>query len=297
MLRPVWSNAIWQSSRLFRKPADSRTGLEITCDLSRQQPEMSENPASESNVDGTQAIRRAAAILRRIGQGDGRGVGLSAITDAVKLPRSTTHRILKCLVDEGLVRHDTDLRRYTVGRFAYELGLQVTPEILEIGRWRVAVDRVAQRTGVTSYLMGRSGIEATCLLKTDGNAVIRVIPVEVGQRRLLGVGAGSTALLAALDPRIADDIIQSIAPLYKNYSSLTEDQVRRLVDETRTSGFAVSRGNVVRDVIGIGMAIPTENGSPTLALSIASLASQTDEDAIDRWKRVIKFEVDAVLNT
>lgn len=255
----------------------------------------SEAPGSEANVDGTQAIRRAAAILRRIGQGDPQGIGLSAINETVKLPRSTTHRILKCLVEEGLVRHDTERRRYMIGRLAYELSLAVTSDTLGIGRWRVAVDRVAQRTGVTSYLLSRSGIEATCLLKTDGNSVIRVIPVEVGQRRLLGVGAGSTALLAALDEATRERVIQTIAPLLPNYSSLSEAMVRKMVEETRETGFAVSRSNVVRDAIGIGMAIPAPEGSPTLALSIAALASQADDSVVSRWKQIIRSEIEAVL--
>ncbi len=61
-----------------------------------------------ANTDGTQAIRRAAAILRRIGQANSRGVGPSTIAEALDLPRSTTHRILKCLVEEGLAHHDMD---------------------------------------------------------------------------------------------------------------------------------------------------------------------------------------------
>ncbi|WP_293865133.1 helix-turn-helix domain-containing protein [uncultured Alsobacter sp.] len=256
-----------------------------------------ENEAPEGNTDGTQAIRRAAAILRRIGQGDPQGVGLSAITDTVKLPRSTAHRILKCLVEEDLVRHDAERRRYMVGRLTYELSLAVTPDTLDIGRWRVAVDRVAQRTGVTSYLLGRSGIEATCLLKTDGSAVIRVIPVEIGQRRLLGVGAGSTALLAALDPETTERIIRTIAPHLEGHANLNEATVRRLVAETRATGFTVSRSNVVREAIGIGMAIPAKAGHPTLALSIAGLASQADDTVVDRWKQIIREEIEAVLQT
>ena len=243
-----------------------------------------------------QSIRRAAVILRRIGQGDSSGVSLSEITETVRLPRSTTHRILKCLAEEGFVRHDQERRRYTIGRLTYELSLAVTSDTLGSGRWRTAVDRVAQRTGVTCYLLGRSGVEAVCLLKTDGNSVIRVIPVEVGQRRPLGVGAGSTALLAALDTSTCESIIQTVAPHLPSYGSLREASLRELVQEARTTGFVVSRGNVVRDVIGIGMAIPSASGDPTLALSIAGLASQADDALVSRWKSIIKAEIETVLN-
>ncbi|MBX3529092.1 MAG: helix-turn-helix domain-containing protein [Rhizobiaceae bacterium] len=248
----------------------------------------------QANTDGTQAIRRAAAILRRLGKGGTQGVGLADITQALQLPRSTTHRILKCLVDEGLVRHDTERRRYFAGHLTYELGLTVTGTAIEIAKWRVAVDRVSQRTGVTAYLMSRSGVEATCVLKTEGNSVIRVIPVEVGQRRFLGIGAGATALLAALDQETRERIIRTVAPFLPNYSSLTENKVRDLVHETIKLGYTLSRGNVVRDVIGIGMAIPNGEAAPYLALSIAGLASQGEERGISSWVQILKQEIAAV---
>ncbi|MBZ6078471.1 IclR family transcriptional regulator [Microvirga puerhi] len=251
---------------------------------------------TDDNIDGTQAIRRAAAILRRIGQGGSNGVKLGAITEALQLPRSTTHRILKCLVEEGLVRHEQDKRRYVVGRLTYELGLTVTHDTLEIAQWRIAIDRVAKRTGATSYLMGRSGIEATCLLKTEGSAMIRVIPVEVGQCRPLGVGAGSAALLAALDADTSEQVIQTIAPLLQSYPNLSQEAIRRIVTEARSTGFAVSKSNVVKDVIGIGMAIPMTEGTTYLALSIAALASQADHQTIENWKQIIREEIHAVLH-
>ena len=248
----------------------------------------------EPNIDGTQAIRRAAAVLRCVGQSDSRGSGLAAIAQALRLPRSTTHRILKCLVEEGLLKHEQDKRRYVIGRLTYELGLAVTDEALDVAQWRGAVDNVARRTGVTAYLMSRSGIEATCVLKTEGYAVIRVIPVEVGQRRFLGVGAGSTALLAALDQDTSERIIRTIAPLLGGYPGLNENVIRRIVAEARKTGFAISRSNVVKDVVGIGMAIPNAEGTPFLALSIAALASQTDSRKLDDWKRIIREEIEAL---
>ena len=249
----------------------------------------------EGNTDGTQAIRRAAAILRRLGKGGTQGVGLAEITQALQLPRSTTHRILKCLVEEGLVRHDTDRRRYFAGHLTYELGLTVTGTAIEIAKWRLAVDRVSHRTGVTAYLMSRSGVEATCVLKTEGNAVIRVIPVEIGQRRFLGIGAGATALLAALDTETRERVIRTVAPHLPAYSTLTENRVRDLVHETLRLGYTVSRGNVVRDVVGIGMAIPNGDAAPHLALSIAGLASQSDDRGLGNWVQIMRQEIAAVL--
>lgn len=249
----------------------------------------------DSQQAGTQAIRRATAVLRRIGQGDAEGIKLSAIMETLNLPRSTTHRIVKCLVDEGLVHHNTATRRYAIGNLVHELGLSVTEEVLGVSRWRSAVDRVATRTNATTYLMRRSGIEAICVFKAEGSAAVRVIPVEVGQRRLLGVGGGATALLAALDPETAERIIQSVGPRFGDYADLTETTVRDLVRETREAGFAVSRGHVVPEVLGIAVSIPEAHGAPSLAISIATLASRADGDFVTDCVRIIREEIDRAL--
>jgi len=254
-----------------------------------------QDKGTDANTDGTQAIRRAAAILREIGQANSRGVGLGAITQALNLPRSTAHRILKCLVEEGLVHHDTERRRYLIGRLTHELGLSVIDDTLGTARWQPAVRRIAERTGITSYLMRRSGIEAICVFKTEGHSVIRVISVDVGQRRFLGVGAGSCALLAAMDPDQSEQVIEAVTPSLRGYPALNTDSIRRIVAEARRTGFAVSHGNVVENVIGIGMAIPEPGGVPYLALSVAAVIPPEGSRAVEGWKQVIRQEMDAVL--
>ncbi|WP_368671456.1 helix-turn-helix domain-containing protein, partial [Corallococcus exiguus] len=133
-------------------------------------------------------------MLRHLARNPQTGSTLREVSESMALSRSTAHRILKCLVDEQLVAQSDDAKRYTVGELTAELGLAAAGRTMSILRWRPIVESVAMETGVTTYLMGRSGNESICLDKAEGSSVIRVIPVEVGQRRPLGVGAGSTAL-------------------------------------------------------------------------------------------------------
>ena len=51
---------------------------------------------------GTQAIRRAAAVLRSLGKAGAEGVTLAVVADDCGLARSTAHRILRCLIEERL---------------------------------------------------------------------------------------------------------------------------------------------------------------------------------------------------
>ncbi|MAM62193.1 helix-turn-helix domain-containing protein [Maritimibacter sp. UBA3975] len=246
----------------------------------------------DENQDGTQAIRRAAAILRQISHVSGDAPrNLRAISEAVGLPRSTTHRILKSLTDTGLAAYDTASRKYEVGMLSYELGLAVSDRVLALAPWTACVDRVAERSNVTTYLMRRSGFEAVCMHKAEGRAVIRVIPVEVGQRRYLGVGAGATALLAGLPDETVERVIGTIAPELGGFENLDADSVRQAVATTRETGFSESRGRAYRSIFGMGMGVCAFAEEPDLAISIAVHSDEVDEGRIADWKAILREEI------
>lgn len=245
--------------------------------------------------DGTQAIRRAGGVLRAIAASGTDGASLAEIARAEELPRSTVHRILKGLGDEGFVEQSGADKRYHMGRLIHELALTPASSLVEVARWRQVVEAVARRTGVTSYLMRRSGVESVCLVKVDGHAVVRFVPVEVGQRRLLGVGAGATALLAALAPDEREQVIRAIAPGLAPYPRLDPASLRLAADLARSTGFAISQGTVVNDGFGMGRAIPDPDGGAHLAVSIAAHASLVTESHIARWKKAIAEEIEVAL--
>lgn len=249
--------------------------------------------ATEEKPDGTQALRRAAGLLRAIAQAGAGGASLAGIAQRVGLPRSTAHRILKCLQDEGLVDRAPDGRHYCMGPLIHELSLTPISSATDALRWRPVVEAVAQRTGVTAYLMRRSGVEAVCLLKVDGSGVVRFVPVDVGQRRLLGVGAGATALLAALAPARTEEVIRSIAPGLARYPRIDPDSLRAAVALTRRTGFAISQGTVVDDGFGMGAIVPEPGGTPRLSVSIAAHATTVTESRIAAWKKVLVEEIEA----
>ncbi len=247
----------------------------------------------EEPTGGTQAIRRAAAVLRALGKAGPEGATLADVARECALARSTAHRILRCLVEERLACEPGPEKRYRMGELVHELSLAPSASMLEVAHWRPTVATIARRTGATAYLMRRSGVEAVCLAKADSQALMRFVPVEVGQRRLLGVGAGATMLLAALDREHCEEIIELIAPGLRAYPRLDAPSLRRAVRVARKTGFAVSQGTVVADGFGIGIAIPSAGSAPYLALSIAAHSSLVTESVIGEWKGILAEELRA----
>lgn len=242
--------------------------------------------------EGTQAIQRAAAILRRIARvSDGSPPTLAEIARSLDLSRSTAHRILKCLTEVGLADYDSQSRRYGIGLLCYELGLNVSDRVLDMVPLQAAVDRIAARTGLTSYLMRRSGFDAVCIHRAEGSTLIRVIPVEVGQRRFLGVGAGALALLAELDDETVERILAAIGTEAARGSTVSAEDLREAVARTRAEGYAVSDRKVTAATYGIGVAVPSDHGRTDFAISVAAFAPETDDEKARQWRDILFEEI------
>lgn len=251
-------------------------------------------PAAESvALDGTQAIRRAVTMLKIIASGGRAGVTLSQVSKTLQLPRSTTHRILKCLTAEGLIDQDPTQHGYSVGHLAYELGLAVVRDFHGTTPWSALVDLVAQRTKHTAYLLARSGTDSVCVHKAESRGALRVVPVDVGQRRPLGVGAGALAMLSSFAPADIARIARSIGPSLYRYT-LSADIVIQDALAAKERGFAVSRGRVFSEVVGIGFVLPpTAEGR--LAISIAAPASVMTAETIVQLAATMRTTIDAAI--
>jgi DNA-binding IclR family transcriptional regulator len=241
-------------------------------------------------LDGTQAIRRAVAMLKIIASATFPGVTLSDVAETMRLSRSTAHRILRCLVNEGLVEQDAVHNYYTIGRLAFELSLASTRDFHGGSGWSRVVESVARRANHTTYLLARTGVDAVVIQKAEGRASLRVVPVDVGQRRPLGVGAGALALLSSFEPPEIERIIQAVTPSLGPFPNLNPTVLLQDALAARARGYAISRGRVFNEVVGLGVALPAPNVGQ-LAISLAMPASLVDDNALIELARIIKQEI------
>ena len=164
-----------------------------------------------NRTEGAQAIGRATEILRVVARIQRSGATLANVCRATNLSRSTAFRMLRSLTEERLLEYDADAHRYYIGPLAYELGLAAQGQADLIASWRERIERIALRTGLTTYLVARSDSEVVCLATAQGSGVIRAVPLTIGQRLPLGVGAGSLAILSSLDDAEVEGILSANA--------------------------------------------------------------------------------------
>jgi DNA-binding IclR family transcriptional regulator len=223
-----------------------------------------------------QSLDRAIELLRLVSANYREGERLSDLVNASGLAQPTVHRLLKQLVEGGLVMQDAN-RRYRLGHFAYELGLAAASHFGLRQQCAPFLARVSQETGDTAFLVVRSGADSFCLDRQSGAFPIQVLTVEVGKRRPLGIGGGGLALLSFLPDAERPAVIARIEPKLKGYGGLTRAILLKLVAQSRQRGYASITDYAVAGVTSIGVPIRDRTGQVLGAISVSAIASRMAE--------------------
>jgi DNA-binding IclR family transcriptional regulator len=119
----------------------------------------------------------------------------------------------------------------------------------------------------------------------------------VGERRPLGSTVAGIALLAALPDEETEDLIGKNRSRLNRYGLLSEGLLRKMVERARKLGYALNDGELIPEVAGIGMAIPTRLGTPYAALSVVALKQRLGGMRRDEVATLLKSEAQKLSET
>ena len=228
---------------------------------------MQESKASEGAV--TQAIRRAVSLIKAVANQNDRGTRLSQVANDLGLHPATAYRILNDLVLEGLLVRNQRTKRYHVGFELYRLA-QTASQFTIREYLHETMDLIASHTADAVMLIVRVGPDSICIARTHGSSPLRVSTIEVGERRPLGLGAGSAVILASLSEVERERLIEFNSSRYKKHLNLTVEQVRWAVQKVLETGYMHSDGLFMAEVGVVGVPVLDKNEHVIAALSVGS---------------------------
>ncbi|MEK1885997.1 MAG: IclR family transcriptional regulator [Phyllobacterium sp.] len=240
---------------------------------------MEQRGVSAPRLNGSQSVDRALGLLSLVSYFGDEGGALAEIVAQSGLNKPTVRRLLLALIRSGLLEQDVASRRYFLGQQAYVLGTLATRRfgLLQIARDSLSL--LSAKTQDTSFISIQRDYHAVCLHREEGTYPIRTHALQAGYRHPLGVGAGSLALLAALDDDEIDVALCANEPeLLSEYPQLVPSQIRADIATTRERGFSLNPGRILPNSWGVGLAIRHPDGKPAGALSIAAIDSRMQPD-------------------
>jgi DNA-binding IclR family transcriptional regulator len=242
--------------------------------------------------DGVQVLARAADMLRCLAA-EPDGLTLIELSSRVGLPRSTAHRIVGALTQEGFVATAPSGR------------LRVGPALIGIA----VSSRRDLRHEAAPYLerLSRELRETVNLAVLDGEEVLFIdqytsrrylrIASEIGARFPVHCTANGKVLLAALPP---EDVRRHLpARLERLTDHTTTDRARLLaeLEEVRAAGIAFDREEHALGVSAVACAVHDAVGTAA-AITVVTPAARFHghEDAIVAALTHTRDEIQLVLN-
>jgi DNA-binding IclR family transcriptional regulator len=239
-----------------------------------------------------QSVDRAIRVLTAL-QG-ARRMSLSELSARLDLAPSTTHGIVRTLVEHGMVVQERGSSRYQLGPAVLRLG-NVYLDTLELRSKAIPwAEDLARRTG----LAVRTGV-----LLIDDVVIIHHEPRPDGSRQMPEVGivipahasALGKAMLAFLpdeaERMLADGELRSMT----GETLTSPDDVRRQLAEIRATGIAREQDEAVLGEAAIGSPVFDSWGDVVGAIGVVrSAASDTDPgDQVRETARALSRELGA----
>jgi DNA-binding IclR family transcriptional regulator len=226
---------------------------------------------------GTQAVERAVDVLRAIAAHGDEGARLVDLVERLGLSKPTVHRLVAALVEQNIAAQDPATRRYYLGLELFSLGA-LAGRRLDLRRIAAdALTSLADETQDTVFLSIPDGIDSVCIARYEGQFPIKALTMSVGERRPLGIGAGSLAILSALPDAEIQSVLTANAARYRPYApDISSDILRQRITETRSQGFAASAfffasGFAIPGMNAGGVPITMQHGVTLGAVSIAAV--------------------------
>lgn len=235
------------------------------------------------------SLDRAITLLKAVADSTD-GLRLTDAARVAALSPSTTHRILSALVEHHLLRLPDGTRKYLPGAELYRLGLAAARHFSLVDLARPSLLSLAQRTKDTLSLSIIDGGEALCIDRVVGSYPIRTMALEIGERRPLGVGAGSLALLAELPMLERKAIVKDDSARVARYPNFSAAALARWANEAARRGYAHSPERVLAGMSAVGVAIRNAEGRPIGSISLSGITPRVRGDRLIEIVKMLQHE-------
>ena len=245
----------------------------------------SRSPKDETTSSGT--VARVAALLRVLAEAQGEA-SLSDIAQRMKLPASTTHRLLNLLQEQGFVDRGQGSRTYRAGlEFLRVSGLVTSrAQLTEVadGFMRAVVD-ACDETCMLSVYMPR--IQAAMIAKVIYGSHPLRYEATLYQPGSLVWGATGLGILSFLPQQAIDEIVAHGVASPATGKAVKSAQLRRDLATIRQQGYAHTHGQKIAGAVGISAPVFNSTGV-VAALCITVPDTRFQRGMESRFARVLK---------
>jgi DNA-binding IclR family transcriptional regulator len=229
-----------------------------------------------------QALARASAIIDVIAVGGDEGVGLSDISRATALNKTTAFNLLASLVTTRFIEQDQHSKRYRLGLRNLELG-RIVQQRLHISHLaRPILADLCKKTNETVNLGLPDLLDLLVVDSFRGSRLLHATAYG-GWRSMYHCTALGKAFMAQWDAPMRHTIYRLCGLPRQTPRTITDiDALEAQLTQYRAQGYALDVGEDEVGVNGIARSIVNGLGEVAAAISVAGHSSRLTEDIMEQ---------------
>ncbi|MGW4393365.1 IclR family transcriptional regulator [Streptomyces sp. NPDC004685] len=192
---------------------------------------------------------------------------VTEIATALDTPLSSTHDLLKAMVDTGLL-HCTE-KNYGIGPRTIRAVLSVVDSIAVQRLARRHLEELVETIGFDVYLAMSGGSSVIYVSRFAGRRRVN-LDLELG-RSLLLHSTSVGKLFAAFDRNVYQAMMAKPRPALTSSTRTSPAELDRDLASIREKRFSVSRGESIQGIIGLATPVFGPDGSLTAAVHVSAL--------------------------
>jgi DNA-binding IclR family transcriptional regulator len=221
-----------------------------------------------------QVLDRAINILEFIGQQRNGEAGLPELSAAMKLHKTTTHRIAHVLESRGLLRRGVDSNRYRLGLHLYDLGCHALDSVNIRDEARPVMARVARDIGETVHLALLDRAEVLYIERVEAQRSM-VMGSKLGARNPVHCTALGKAMLAFCSEAEVEQVLSLCRMEARTRNTITRlPALKRELTIIRDRGFAIDNEEIEEGIRCVAAPILDASDRAVAAMSISGPSSR-----------------------
>ena len=236
-----------------------------------------------------QSVDRALQIVDIL-KDHPKGLGVTEISHRLDVSKSTAHRLLSSLLQQGFVKQEAESERYLLGLKLIELG-EVVSSRLDIRTIAAPyLHQLAETTGETVHLVMMDDLEIVYIDKTESDATIRMFS-RIGKRAPMHCTGVGKAILAYLSEEKIDEVLTK-RPMTKYTEHTITDQtaMKQHLQEIRERGVSFDLEEHEKGIQCAAAPLFNYHEEVVGGISVAGPMMRVDEEKL----KMLAVEVDKV---
>ena len=241
-----------------------------------------------------QALARASAIIDVIAVSGEEGVGLSDISRATALNKTTAFNLIASLVTLRFLEQDAQSRRYRLGLRNLELGRLVQDRLHISHLARPILAELCRKTNETVNLGLPDLLDLLVVDSFQGSRILHAT-AKAGWRSLYHSTALGKAFMAKWDAPMRQTVYDSCGLPQQTPNTITDiDALEVQLARFRTQGYAIDVEENEIGVNGIARWVLDGLGEVAAAISVSGHSSRLTEEVMEHIAPDVVAAADAI---